>query len=218
MSENQHTTSQPSISPESTNNRDMASAANALRPFAGREDEDPTEWLKEVTLVSRLFNFNEETTARLMLLKLTGQAQSWASSFIGGDMPIVYDDVVRGLCERFMNTARTHKILEKFLGSGVPDSRERYLENLRDANLLLDKGCLNVKSLMKLVIARSPEALKGTLYQSACNSRGEWQVFMKTAEDSIWLAYPESNLQVIAQNPVKTNFDYKKKNFTKKKH
>ncbi|MGL5706969.1 MAG: retropepsin-like aspartic protease [Aeromonas sp.] len=65
-----------------------------------------------------------------------------------------------------------------------------YIELLRDASLLLNKGCINGRSLIQRVISKSPTEIKSLLIIKAETS-GSWDSFRKTAEESAWVAFPE---------------------------
>lgn len=45
---------------------------------------------------------------------------------------------------------------------------------------------------MKLVIARSPTAIKSLLFQ-LLEQKQTWETFLKTAEETAWMAYPDKN-------------------------
>ncbi|KAM0673643.1 hypothetical protein GVAV_003020 [Gurleya vavrai] len=72
-----------------------------------------------------------------------------------------------------------------------PKNREEFLKMLNAANSINDTGLLKTSALIKVVITKSPENLRALLFQVAGNEY-DWQEIYKVANESHWIAYPNS--------------------------
>ncbi|KAF9761071.1 hypothetical protein NGRA_2880 [Nosema granulosis] len=84
---------------------------------------------------------------------------------------------------------------------------------LRDATILSKRECINMKTLLKVTISKSPAEIKSLLYQYACSVEN-WNMFIKQAEGASWLPFPErdvcrvdtgNNAKEISKNKVYQN-------------
>lgn len=104
---------------------------------------------------------------------------------------------------RFANSKKTDEILEKFLAIHQTRNHEEYLNMLRDATILFERECINMKSLVELTIFKSPFEIKSLLYQYACSAEN-WNMFIQQAEEASWLPFPEKAIcRVDVENNVK---------------
>lgn len=170
---------------------DMASVSQALRPFSGEKEEDPNQWLRDVRMVCQAVGLNEVQVFTMIKLKLRDQAQSWAAQVLAEDNNMELSVFLPRFVERFGGNVSAHLILNKFLARSITGDREVYIEMLKEGTLLLERGLITVKSLMNMTISKSPIEIKSLLYQIASNTMGDWQEFIRIAEDSSWMAYPE---------------------------
>ncbi|KAF9762395.1 hypothetical protein NGRA_2048 [Nosema granulosis] len=50
--------------------------------------------------------------------------------------------------------------------------------------------------LLKLTISKAPSELKSLLFQYACSS-GDWNNFIKQAEEASWMAFPDRSINSV---------------------
>ncbi|KAM0685979.1 hypothetical protein COBT_002804, partial [Conglomerata obtusa] len=137
---------------------------------------------------------------KVAILKLKGNAQSWYAGMAEKEENLNFNNFALQLLNRYNNTNEVHDKLEKFLSTSIPKDKSRYQGMLKEASFLLDNGCLNSLSMIKLVIARSPLELKPILFTLARNIGNDWTEFLKLTEESLWLAFPDKELGTISKN------------------
>lgn len=64
------------------------------------------------------------------------------------------------------------------------------MELLSGATEIIRRECVLPNALIKQVIVRSPEEIKSLLLQAAGKSNS-WNEFVKEAQNSAWVAFPE---------------------------
>ncbi len=173
---------------------DMATVAKAIDEYSGEDKIEINVWLKEVILMGDMAELDEQALAKLIVLKLRGNARSYAITLINGDFNSVsLSYLLEGLRKRFANSKTTDEILNKFLATTQTNSHEEYLNLLHNATILFERDCINMKSLLKQTISKSPPEIKSLLYQYAC-SANDWNSFIKEAEEVSWLPFPEKTI------------------------
>lgn len=189
-------------------NIDMASVVNALREYNGEPHEDVNIWLRDVNLVKTAGNIPDIIMRNILLLKLRGMAQSWASSLITQNPDIPLSSLATALKQRFENTKHNFDVTERFLKGRTCKNKEEYKLMLQDASLLFNKNLINVEPLIKLVISRSPPELRTLFYQFTYEN-SDWNEFVKKAEECMWLPFPETATQIGEINHIQP---YSKRN------
>lgn len=198
-------------SSEATTRYDMASAMEATDTFDGQEEQEAMNWLKEVKMVCELTNLNEQETLKLIILKLKGTARSWCTALYDQHPEIKLNDFIRLFRNRFTNNTRSQETLERFLARELPKDKKDYMEMLKAASNIHDSKLLNEQALVKFVITKSPIPIRAMLFQVAGRDY-DWQEVHKMAIESIWIAYPNQNIQDNALTVQENIF------FTKKKY
>ncbi|KAF9762432.1 hypothetical protein NGRA_2020 [Nosema granulosis] len=102
-------------------------------------------------------------------------------------------NLIEGLMKRFANTKTTDDILERLLATKSTQSYGEYLNLLADTTTIFERGCINLKFLLKLTISKVPSEIKSLLFQYACSSE-DWNTFVKQAEEAAWMACPSSTI------------------------
>ncbi|KAM0674205.1 hypothetical protein GVAV_002279 [Gurleya vavrai] len=90
------------------------------------------------------------------------------------------------------------------------------MEMLKAANNIYDSKLLNEQALVKFVITKSPIPIRAMLFQVAGRDY-DWQEVYKMAIESIWIAYPNQNIQDNASTVQENIFFTKKKYLHKNK-
>ncbi|KAM0685466.1 hypothetical protein COBT_003324, partial [Conglomerata obtusa] len=85
----------------------------------------------------------------------------------------------------------------------TPGERKEYLKMLEEAGDLLQQGSINVRSMMKLIISRSPIAIKSVLYHVETSNMGDWGDFCRVAEGSAYIGYQEESDVIIPRKKIK---------------
>ncbi|KAM0685198.1 hypothetical protein COBT_003593, partial [Conglomerata obtusa] len=201
-------------SSEATTRYDMASAMEATDTFDGREEQEAMNWLKEVKMVCELTNFNEQETLKLIILKLKGTARTWCTTLYDKHLEINLNDFIRLFRNRFTNNTRSQETLERFLARELPEKKKDYMEMLKAANNIYDSKLLNEQALVKFVITKSPIPIRAMLFQVAGRDY-DWQEVYKIAVESIWIAYPNQNIQDNSEL-LQENIFYTKKKYLHK--
>ncbi|KAF9758233.1 Retrovirus-related Pol polyprotein from transposon, partial [Nosema granulosis] len=111
--------------------------------------------------------------------------------------------LTEGLKKRFASTKTTDETLERFLATRCTKTYDEYLALLSDATLIFERGCINMEFLLKLTISKAPSELKSLLFQYACSS-GDWNTFIKQAEEASWMAFPDRSINSVESS--KSNF------------
>ncbi|KRH93191.1 hypothetical protein M153_1334000252, partial [Pseudoloma neurophilia] len=61
---------------------DMASVIKAVKEYSGSDNEDINLLIKEVTMITRATNLDEQEQMRLIIIKLRDSARSWCSELM----------------------------------------------------------------------------------------------------------------------------------------
>ncbi|KAM0673911.1 hypothetical protein GVAV_002429 [Gurleya vavrai] len=170
---------------------DMASAMEATGFYDGKDEEKAIMWLRDIRMVSEITKLSSSNTLRLMMLKLTDCARSWCSLIFETRPEITLQEFITLFKQRFGNATKSQETLEKFMTAQPPKNREEFLKMLNAANSINDTGLLKTSALIKVVITKSPENLRALLFQVAGNEY-DWQEIYKVANESHWIAYPNS--------------------------
>ncbi|KAF9760593.1 Retrovirus-related Pol polyprotein from transposon [Nosema granulosis] len=180
----------------------MATATKAISEYEGNDLVDIHSWLKEVMVMCSLANMNDQSIFKTIIFKLKGEARSYLISFTNGDISgLNLETLLESLKKRFGNSKRTDDVLRRFLDSESARSYDEFISLLRDATFLYEKECINMKSLVRLTISKSPSEIKSLLYQFACTS-GNWSNFIKETEEASWLAFPEKAINRVGSEPI----------------
>lgn len=173
----------------------MASAHKAATVFRGTEEEDIHVWLQTTMTITKVYGLNQQQALRLIYSNLQDAAQEWASQTLNNDPTITIPEFVDRLKKRFSNERKIQETFDKFLSCKRVETRKEYLELLSIGTYVLDKGCINQKSLYKQVIDKMPEMMKTFLYQIA-NSTDDWTDFKKSAEEVMWISFPVEKTEI----------------------
>lgn len=87
---------------------------------------------------------------------------------------------------------------------------------IKDADLMLRRGCLNKPHLMKEVIARAPSEMKSMLLRMVFDSY-DWDSFRKRAENYSWVAFPNNILKPVQIQEAQEEGDSKINQVTNKR-
>lgn len=151
-------------------------------------------------MIANILNINDDTLPTLLLIKLRGQAQTWATRIYKSEGTLTLDVFITQIQEKFSNVEKTHKLLEEFLKINEVNNERDFTELLKKGEFLVEKNCLNTTSCIKLIIARSPLALKPILLQFA-SVAATWDAFVKDAQNSLWIAFQApSKEELIIEN------------------
>ena len=186
----------------------MATVQKAMSEFAGEEKENVEEWIKTLELLSGLASLTEIETIRVAVFSMRGQARVWVSSLFSSDTQLSWSVLKTELKTRFSTQKITAEVLNKFFSRAQAKSYNEYLDLLREASTIFERGCINAEPLMKQVIARSPSELKPILLlaaQQGCS----WVTFLRHAENNGWVAFPEKIVNHIYQG---NNRQYQREN------
>lgn len=201
MSTNSNNPSQPPMPPightpvNTSPVHDLASAATALRNFSGSEQDDVYTWEKELMLYQRLFELNENNTIRLIVMKLRDKAQTWAANFLHETPVTTSQTLLAALKKQFSNTAVNHAKLSKFLKMDCVRDKKEYEELISTADEIYQRRNISELELMKLTIARCPEAIRPLLVKFTHND-GEWYDFVREAREFVWIVFDERKFEV----------------------
>ncbi|KAF9761398.1 hypothetical protein NGRA_2680, partial [Nosema granulosis] len=195
-------------------NYDMATAMDGVREYSGDPNENADSWLRDITLISRLGGFSEETTLRAIVLKLRSNALSWASELLESrQWVITVDEFIACFKKRFININQTEISLVKFLTSPPPATREEFSKLLESGTILYERNMMNTTALTQVLLTKSPDALKPLLF-TAAEQANDWQSFIQRAEQVAFIAYPDKMLNRIearAHNKAQNYIDDSKK-------
>lgn len=98
----------------------------------------------------------------------------------------------------------------------MAQTQEQFVSLLREATLLYERNFINAEALTKLVIARAQVEIKALLFQTALGS-ASWHDFLKKAEESCWIAFPEKILSRVERGGTSRPTLYKKHPNSKQK-
>lgn len=115
--------------------------------------------------------------------------------------------------QRFLNEREMQELLNKFLATKTVANKEEFKTLIKLANKVQSKNGIELRALMKLVIAKVSSTIRTYLFQeSIC---ADWWAFTKAAEGSIWLCFTEDKcdstlLRVSGTHEGRTTFKKKK--------
>jgi len=167
---------------------DMATMAKAIGEFSGVEDVE--EWIRTAEVMAMIARARDTDVLRATIFAMRGEARTWAVNACGTRMITTWKEFKNELRSRFTSTKKTTETLSRFFMTRQAKTYEEYTSLLKDANMVLHGGCVNAEALIKQVIARSPAEVKAILLGSA-SSGADWSTFMRCAENSAWIAFPE---------------------------
>ncbi|MGL5708890.1 MAG: retropepsin-like aspartic protease, partial [Aeromonas sp.] len=170
---------------------DMASAAVALREYNGTDNEDVIHWIRDMKMITQTAGLNDLQIRSLVILKLRGQAQSWCSAIYEATPDIQLDTLLESLKKRFQNKKAINMAVESFLKRNTVKSKAEFVEMLNEITLILTGQQINLESLIRLMIQKSPPELRTLLFQISYENP-DWQDIMKKAENVIWIPFPEN--------------------------
>ena len=171
-------------------NYDMATATKSIREFSGNENEDVNLWIKMCRVTANVNNIPDELLLTLMINSLRGMAQEWLAEFCSNENRIDLVTFIEKIQARFPTTANDSKILNRFLEIKSISSREHFRSMASDATAILNRGMINIKSLLEQFIIRCPAEMRMSLYQKSKDAKG-WSEFLTEAEAGINLLFPK---------------------------
>ena len=166
----------------------MATATKTARFFAGEDDEDVVLWLRDIKTLAWAMSYDESSTIRYLVTNLKGKALTWAASIIEKSPTISQSEFIEQLKIRFSPEGLEDKILNRFLNTKIAKTRDEFKQMIDDATRIKEGGIINLRSLAKQFIVRCPPEMKAYLFQAAYSS---WDEFIKSAENAVWMAYPD---------------------------
>lgn len=78
---------------------------------------------------------------------------------------------------------------DRFQNTSTAKNYEEYTQLLKDATFLVENNCIQQTQVIRMIIARSPIAIKSFLFQLV-GSSSDFQCFIKKAEDASWIPFP----------------------------
>ncbi|KAM0677616.1 hypothetical protein BDAP_001761 [Binucleata daphniae] len=156
----------------------MASAIEVLRTYAGEMDEDPCEWIGTVNMTQKIFSFDNDTMKKILLLKLRGNAQIWASQLIQKEQHLQYGNLCKEFIDRFDNMGQKFARTENFLKLGHCKDAKDFENILREATYIVEIKQIKTSSIMRICISKAPKVLKSVLLNHYIKSPDDWQNFL----------------------------------------
>lgn len=141
-------------------------------------------------MVCSCLGVTESVLVTAVLTALRGEAQRWASQQWRSLRSLSFGELSYELRCRFAQNKETAEVVSRFFTAPQSRSYKEYMCLLKDATLLYRRKAVCSEALMKQLIVRSPGDIKSLLLQAA-SVRPTWAAFIKSAEDSAWIAFPE---------------------------
>lgn len=171
---------------------DMASAVNATKEFSGKENENIEAWIKEVKMIGKVTQLDPISIFKLILIKLRGVAQSWASELYEKEPHIELNEFVKRLCQKFCEKKNdTMEVLERITKKGEVKSIDELKKLIKDTTIIIERGGMNVEMVIKIVINKMPGALKPMAYQIGYENY-DWVDFVRRLEECAWMGFMNS--------------------------
>ncbi|KAM0678690.1 hypothetical protein BDAP_000800 [Binucleata daphniae] len=192
-------------------NYDMASALTALSIFLGKDNEDIIAWLQQAKIISKVSMLSEKNTVKLLILRTKDIAQTWIAKILTGEPDLTLAEISTRMTTLFASNNRNQELLTKFINLNGSKTKEEYLTMLKLAITLHEKNFLEVVSLMKHTIMKSPTDVKSYLFQKGLETN-DWYDFLKYAKESIWLCFETQSEVAIINKYEKRYSNNEKKN------
>ena len=111
---------------------------------------------------------------------------------------ISWSEMRDGIQVRFASQKETQEVVSRFFASPPATDYKSFMSMLRDADLMLRRGCLTNEHLMKQVIVRAPVDIKAMLLQLAYEGC-DWDTFRSRAENTTWIEFPDNIINVVSK-------------------
>ena len=141
---------------------------------------------------------NEEMLLRIAVLGLRGKAKTWGTTLIKEKGSVLWDLFKHELVQRFTNQKESGEALKMFLTVTDVKLQEGLNELLKNARILRQTRGIDTMPLMRQVIARVPAGIKSLLLQ-AVQDGSSWDEFIRAAEESVWMVFPEKTILRISE-------------------
>ena len=198
---------------------DMATVSKAIGEFKANEGEGVERWVANAQTTGRLYNLSDQEMVGAVVLALRGEARDWAMSALERNPNISWSEMRDGIQVRFASQKETQEVVSRFFASPPATDYKSFMSMLRDADLMLRRGCLTNEHLMKQVIVRAPVDIKAMLLQLAYEGC-DWDTFRSRAENTTWIAFPDNIINVVSKvaEPNVNQVRSTKQEFSRRQH